>query len=380
MNESTPNPSSRRLGRGLSALLGGNGPAFSETDQEMNSELRQIPTAQLSPNPFQPRQQFDAEALGELSASIREHGVLQPILVREVEPGSFQVIAGERRWKAAQKAGLTTIPCRVVDVVDKTACEFALEENLKRKDLSDLEKAQAFRDYLNQFGCTIEELAKQLSMNRSTVNNMLRLLELSAPVKNALNAGRISAGHARAILPLAEADQIEIAGRIHAEQLSVRAIEAIVKKMLGREPEIVETAPAEAPAAAPAIVSETKTLSTPVWVPTVTTEDAPGEDVAAVSRSESQAPNVGTPAAAETMAQPARTQGPVEAVPETIPMSKAESHRTPHVDSLESQLRDLLGVKVEIQLQSKESGKIIVPFTNNDEFERVLSMLRRHAA
>ncbi|HWL09220.1 MAG TPA: ParB/RepB/Spo0J family partition protein [Planctomicrobium sp.] len=359
MSDSSPNVPPRRLGRGLSALLGGNGPAHSETNEELTSELRQIPTNQLSPNPFQPRQQFDAEALGELASSIREHGILQPLLVREVAGSGFQVIAGERRWQAAQKAGLASVPCRVVDVIDKTACEFALEENLKRKDLSDLEKAQAFKDYLTQFECTIEELAKQLSMNRSTVNNMLRLLELSAPVKNALNAGRLTAGHARALLSLSEADQIELAGRIQAEQLTVRAVEAAVKTLLGRD--------------TPAPKADVEPVATPV--PTTVVESV-------------QETNAPAPVTAEEQSEPAPAvaalteehSGVTNTVPETIPMQQPESYRTHHVDSLESQLRDMLGVKVEIHLQAKESGRIVVPFSSNEEFERVLNILRRHAA
>ncbi|MBT5019432.1 MAG: ParB/RepB/Spo0J family partition protein, partial [Planctomicrobium sp.] len=133
----TPN---RRLGRGLSALLGSNTPAPIEQsgDQKAIGELSYLPISQVVRNPFQPRKHFEQESLGELAASIKEHGVIQPVIVRDFE-GAYQLIAGERRWQAAQKAGLTTIPCRIVDVIDKTACEYALEENLKRKDLNDLE-------------------------------------------------------------------------------------------------------------------------------------------------------------------------------------------------------------------------------------------------
>ncbi|WP_437190678.1 ParB/RepB/Spo0J family partition protein [Planctomicrobium sp. SH527] len=369
MNDSNSTQPSRRLGRGLSALLGGNGPAFTESSAEQSADLRQISVAQLTPNPFQPRQVFDAEALGELASSIREHGVLQPILVREVD-GAFQVIAGERRWKAAQKAGLTSIPCRIVDVVDKTACEFALEENLKRKDLSDLEKAQAFKDYLAQFECSIEELGKQLSMNRSTISNMLRLLDLPGPVKNALNANKISAGHARALLPLPEADQLEMCGRIQAEQLSVRAVEATVKKMLGRE--------TSAPVETAEVAATNSADSTPEQQPVMTVGET--SESAAVQQEQPVAATVvsSTPVVKKTAEEsgPATESGVVE----TIPMSEAEPHRTHHIDSLETQLRDLLGVPVEIQLNSKESGKILVPFTSNSEFERILNLLRRHAA
>lgn len=312
----TPN---RRLGRGLSALLGSNAPAPIEQtgDQKAIGELSYLPISQVVRNPFQPRKHFEQESLGELATSIKEHGVIQPVIVREFE-GAYQLIAGERRWQAAQKAGLTTIPCRIVDVIDKTACEYALEENLKRKDLNDLEKAQAFRDYLDQFECSIEELGKQLSMSRSAVSNMLRLLDLSDPVKNALHSERISAGHARALLPLEEADQLTLCGRVQAEKLSVRKTEAAVKELLGR--------------------------------------------------------------VAEPVAEITETEGVEEESVGTIPISQGEEARTHHVASLEEQLRDLLGVKVEIKLKGKDAGTIQIPFSSNEEFERILKTVRRAAA
>lgn len=316
----TPN---RRLGRGLSALLGSNAPAPIEQtgDQKAIGELSYLPISQVVRNPFQPRKHFEQESLGELATSIKEHGVIQPVIVREFE-GAYQLIAGERRWQAAQKAGLTTIPCRIVDVIDKTACEYALEENLKRKDLNDLEKAQAFRDYLDQFECSIEELGKQLSMSRSAVSNMLRLLDLSDPVKNALHSERISAGHARALLPLEEADQLTLCGRVQAEKLSVRKTEAAVKELLGRVAEPVSEIASE--------ISETEGVE----------EESVG----------------------------------------TIPISQGEEARTHHVTSLEEQLRDLLGVKVEIKLKGKDAGTIQIPFSSNEEFERILKTVRRAAA
>ncbi len=310
----------RRLGRGLSALLGGSGPAYESTEAAHNSELRQIPTAAISRNPYQPRKEFDQEALAELAASIAEHGVLQPLLVREFD-GGYQLIAGERRWLAAQRAGLETVPCCVVDVIDKTACEFALEENLKRQDLSDLEKAIAFRDYLNHFEGTIEELARQLSMSRSAVSNILRLLDLSEPVKTALQQGKITSGHARALLPLPEADQLALCSRIQAEGLNVRQTEREVKKLLGKlapAPESAAPPPADAPA---------------------------GEPPAAV-----------------------------------LPLTPVAPHVTNHVRDLENQLRDLLGAPVEIRLHSKEAGSIVIPFSDNSEFERIVSLLRERSA
>lgn len=345
----------RRLGRGLSALLGGGAPGHEEIASEDNSELRSLPIDQITRNPFQPRKDFDAEALGELAASVKEHGVLQPILVRSVD-GGFQLIAGERRWLASQKAGLTSIPCRIVDVIDKTAFEFALEENLKRRDLHDLEKAEAFREYIRHFQCTIEELAKQLSMSRSAVSNMLRLLDLAEPVKLALRAGKITAGHARALLPLETADQLALCGRIQAESLNVRQTEAAVRA-------IVKPKPAEDAASVPAETSF------------VAAEAAPGE-TQSTAETAPEAPVV------EAVAVEAAADA---GVPETISFVEhqaeaPEGNRTPHVDSMEQQLREMLGVKVQIKLKSAESGFIVIPFDNNDEFERVLRNVRRNAA
>ena len=328
MSDAQPVVGNRRLGRGLSALLGNNAPASVEvtTEAQQSGELSYLPIGRVVRNPFQPRKQFDQESIGELASSIKEHGVIQPIVVRELD-GSYQIIAGERRWLAAQKSGLTTIPARIIDVIDKTACELALEENLKRKDLNDLEKAQAFKDYLDQFQCSIEELGKQLSMNRSTISNMLRLLELSDPVKNAIHSERITAGHARALLPLQEADQIALCGRIQAEKLSVRGTEQAVKEILGR----VQQA----------------------------------EKLVLVDES-----------AAQRLADETFTEVNID----TIPMIESDTERTNHITSLEEQLRDLLGVKVNIKLTGKDSGTIHIPFATTQEFERIMKSLRRSAA
>ncbi|MFG0334022.1 MAG: ParB/RepB/Spo0J family partition protein [Maioricimonas sp. JB049] len=338
------NPSGRRLGRGLSALLGGNTPAHEEVVHEDTSRLVQIPVDAVTRNEFQPRKEFEAESLAELAGSIREHGVLQPLLVRAIDNG-FQLVAGERRLMAARKAGLTTVPCRVIDVIDKTACEFALEENLKRKDLNDLEKAHAFRTYIDLFECSIEELAKQLSMSRSAVSNLLRLLDLTEPVKKALSSGKITAGHARALLPLEAADQLELCGRVQAESLSVRQVEQEVRQ---RQKGDSGEAPAEQLAGEPAAGQEN--AGEPMQQ-----DHVPGD----------------TPEGA--------TAG--EESPDTVPFEgNDEPKRTAHIDSLEEQLRDLLGVKVQIRLNKSDSGTIMIPFSSNDEFERILRQLRRDAA
>ena len=354
----------RRLGRGLSALLGGGTPSPTMIEGKDKAELRNIPVETLSRNPFQPRKEFDPEGLKELSDSIKEHGILQPLLVREYE-GAYQLIAGERRWQAAQRAGLAFVPCRVVDVVDKTAWEFSLEENLKRRDLSDLEKAQAFRDYITAFQCTVEELSKQLSMNRSTVSNLLRLLELPEIIKSALNTGKISAGHARALLPLSEADQLELCGRIQAESLSVRNTEAAVKKLL-QPPETLLT---QTPLKIEASVLAPLTI-TPA-------QHSPGAEEQSLAVT-----SIAFPTAAISTIEPIASEHvPHDNEPATIPLTDEHtSQRSSHIDSLEEQLRNLLGVRVEIKLTTKDSGNIVIPFSTSDEFESVLRMIRRHAA
>ena len=185
-------------------------------------------------NPFQPRREFEPAAIDELAESIRKHGILQPLLVRARTDGEagYQLIAGERRWRAAQQVGMETVPCRVIQFEDRQACEAALEENIKREDLNVLEKAAAFKDYLERFGGTIEELGRQLSMNRATVSNMMRLLELPESIQQLLRSNRITGGHAKALLPLSEAQQNELARQIEQEQLSVRRVEDIVREML----------------------------------------------------------------------------------------------------------------------------------------------------
>jgi ParB family transcriptional regulator, chromosome partitioning protein len=199
-------------------------------------DVRSLPVANVFRNPHQPRKIFSKESLKELGDSLLEHGMLQPIIVRQVV-GGFQIVAGERRWLAAQQAGLTNIPCRVIDVVDKTAYEYAFEENLKRQDLSDLEKAISFREYLDMFNTTVDELARQLSMSRSAVSNTLRLLDLPVPVKNALQEGKISAGHARSLLSLGVQDQLKMAEEVISKQWTVRQTEQAVRDLQGKNEE-----------------------------------------------------------------------------------------------------------------------------------------------
>jgi ParB/RepB/Spo0J family partition protein len=175
-----PEPQRRRLGRGLNALIGSG--AYSDGPTASDNDHSEVHVELIERNPFQPRQDFEQTALNELVDSIRQHGVLQPLLVRPLGDG-YQLIAGERRLIAAKKAGLEIVPCRVLALSDQQVCEVSLEENLKRQDLNVLEKAAAFKDYLDRFQLPIEELARRLSLDRSTVSNMLRLLELPETIK-----------------------------------------------------------------------------------------------------------------------------------------------------------------------------------------------------
>ena len=183
-------------------------------------------------NPAQPRQEFAAEEMESLSESIAAHGLLQPVVVRRVHD-RYQLVAGERRLRAAAKAGWVDVPVNVIDADDRQMAELAIVENLHRKDLNALEKAASFQKYLNQYGCTQEELAARLKIDRSTVANLIRLLELPEPVKTAISTGKITQGHARALLPLGEEkEQIEFCRRIQREGLNVRQTEVLVQESI----------------------------------------------------------------------------------------------------------------------------------------------------
>ena len=227
----------RRLGRGLNALLGGGDDDRSGSDaapaETETNEIGHIHVELIDRNPYQPRRDFDEAGLAELADSITRHGLLQPILVRPYN-GSYQLIAGERRLIATRRAGQETIACRVLELEDKQVCAVAIEENLKRKDLNVLEKAQAFKDYLDRFSSTVEELAQSLGLNRSTVTNFIRLLDLAEPVQTAVRADKLSAGHARAMLSLPAEEQTALCNKVIKEGLTVRAVEAEVREFSGR--------------------------------------------------------------------------------------------------------------------------------------------------
>src|SRR3954470_2301214 len=194
----------RRLGRGLEALLGREEGGFEPGTFE-GSELIYVAVDQIDPNPFQPRRQFDPAEIAALADSLRQHGMIQPIIVRAMNE-RYQLIAGERRLRASLEAQLHEIPARVLDLDDQRVSELAMVENLQREDLNALEKASAFRDYLGRYGGTQEELAGRLGLDRSTVSNLIRLLDLPDEVREALRSRKISQGHARAILGLPDPD------------------------------------------------------------------------------------------------------------------------------------------------------------------------------
>ena len=211
--------------------------------------FREIAVDAIHPNPRQPRQVFDDESLDELASSIEAVGMLQPVVVRETDPGVYQLVMGERRWRAARLAGLGRIPAIVRDTGDDAMLRDALMENLHRQQLNPLEEAAAYQQLLAEFGATHEELAKRISRSRSQVTNTIRLLNLSVPVQRRVAAGVLSAGHARALLALEDQDQQDaLAARIVAEGLSVRATEELVALALaGHSAEPAKSRTARAP-------------------------------------------------------------------------------------------------------------------------------------
>ena len=344
-----PNTRPSRLGRGLAGLVGLT--QFGPTEEELvanhidgtspeentavleemveseelvvsgdkgppagDGELLEISVESLVRNPYQPRKDFDAEALQELSASIAQHGVLSPLLVRPIDADHYQLIAGERRWLAARSAGLEMVPCQVRHYTDQQVYETAMEENLKREDLNPLEQAEAFRRYLDEFDSTIDQLASRLSMSRSAVSNILRLLDLTAPVQQALADRKITAGHARALVTLEEADQLSLCARIVEEGLTVRGTEAAAKAI--------------------------RTGVVPLEVPVIDLDD------------------------------PTVQPSPAEKPPEL----------SNHLAQLQDHLRRQFGSKVEIRLTDPQSGRIVIPFANADEFQRVVRVLERRVA
>jgi len=220
--------SNKSLGKGLGALLGD----FSDEPVYEKSAYQQLPIYKVEPNRDQPRQDFDEEELQSLADSISVHGVIQPLTVRELPSGYYQIIAGERRWRAARLAGLSDVPVVVIEADDKKAMELALIENLQRQDLNPVEEALGYQTLINEYGLTQEDAAKQVGKSRPAVANALRLLGLCPEVLELLRKGELTAGHARAILTLkSEKKQQEAAKKVIALALSVRQAETLCKNM-----------------------------------------------------------------------------------------------------------------------------------------------------
>jgi ParB family transcriptional regulator, chromosome partitioning protein len=268
MNKEPERTQRRVLGKGLSALLPSRGNASVEikTGSENKADVslpvlaatslpehfekfQSISLARIEPEPGQPRDSFDQVRLAELAQSIRAHGIIQPITVRKVAPERYRIVAGERRWRAAELAGLQEIPALVRSVPEDELLEFALIENLQREDLNPIEIATAFHKLSTDHHLSHEQIAQRTGKDRSTVTNFLRLLKLSSPVRSALVAGEISMGHARALLNLEPAQQEELCGRIQQRQLSVRETEHLVREITDNRstPQLAEKKSDEAP-------------------------------------------------------------------------------------------------------------------------------------
>ncbi len=292
------------LGRGLSDLLSG-GESLTQS-----RAVVEIPIDEIEPNPLQPRQIMEDESLEELTNSIEAHGILQPLIVREAGKG-YQIVAGERRWRAARRAGLRTVPCLVQTADDLQALELAMIENLQRDDLNPVEAARGYKMLMTQFGLTQEEVAKKIGKSRSAVANTLRILELPEDILEDIRCGRLSEGHGRALLPLlGHPDFADTVQLIREQGLSVRETERIVREKL--HPELVQEEK-EAAAAAP------KTRSTSV--------------------------------------------------------EEKEIGRDPHIAAAEQRLRTALAAKVVIRPGARGGGVIHIRYYDNNDLERLLALL-----
>lgn len=218
----------RRLGRGLDSLFGA--PADGVAVAEAPGSMNEVALEQIQQNPFQPRKSFDADELASLSASVKNHGILQPLVVRQVNEG-YQLVAGERRLRAAQDAGLATVPVRIVDFNDQQVIEAALVENIQRADLNPIEKAQGFKDYLDRFGLSHEQLAQRLGLARTSITNLVNLLEMAPEVQEGVRLGQISEAHAKLLKGIKNKEkQVGLFKQIVAMGLSVKATETLVRQ------------------------------------------------------------------------------------------------------------------------------------------------------
>ena len=228
------------LGKGLAALLGDD---VIDSQEEKSSLF--LPISQVESCASQPRKQFDPESLADLADSIREHGIIQPLTVRKLQSGYYQIIAGERRWRAARMAGLTQVPAIVIEADDRKAMELAMIENLQREDLNPMEEAAGFQSLIESYHMTQEEAAQRVGKSRSAVTNALRLLGLTPSVRKLVEEGKLSAGHARALVPLSPSLQESAANAIVSGGLSVRQTEALVKRLSAEKKEAQDKDPDE---------------------------------------------------------------------------------------------------------------------------------------
>lgn len=288
-----------RLGRGLDALLGIPTEGAAEIHHATPDSATRVPVDAIQLNPHQPRKTFDDDELLQLAESIRQHGILNPLLVRRFE-GGYQLIAGERRLRAARLVGLHDVPVHIRDMDEQEVLEAALVENIQRSDLNPIEKALGFRDYLDKFRMTHEHLAQRIGVDRTTITNLLGLLNLPAEVQDHVRTGALSLGHAKVLKGLSDpGQQIALAKQVIANSLSVHALEALLKQQ---------------------------------------------KQERAAGRSREIEP---------------------------------EPDRTAHVDAIEDELRQKLAVRVAIKLKAKDKGQVILQFDSNDDFERILEVLRR---
>lgn len=229
------------LGTGLGVLFG------QDEAEEQDSQLLNLPISKVEPRLEQPREYFDQEALQELADSIAQYGLIQPITVRKLDTGYYQIIAGERRWRAARLAGLREVPVRVIEADDRRTAELALVENLQREDLNPVEEAKGYKTLMEEYGLTQEETAKSVGRSRPAIANSLRLLSLSKPVLELLEKGELSAGHARALVPIEDGEkQLKAAREVIDKALSVRKTEQLAARLSREEePEEQEEKPSK---------------------------------------------------------------------------------------------------------------------------------------
>lgn len=250
------------LGRGLGALLG---------DDVVNTgsqSVTTLPIAEVESNSSQPRKFFDDASLAELAESIRLHGIIQPLTVRKLASGYYQIIAGERRWRAARLAGLQEVPVVVIEADDRKAAELAMIENLQREDLNPMEEALGYRSLIQQYHMTQEEAARRVGKSRPAVTNALRLLDLDPSVQQQITEGQLSAGHGRALVPLSPAMQVRAAATVVQGGLSVRQTEALVKRLTAEKKDPKKAGPSQVDYAAEAQKELSSTLGRKVRIVT----------------------------------------------------------------------------------------------------------------